>query len=80
MTDEDTLRDIKSRISLAQTKKARAQVELETAQERRQRALDALEADFGITTPEDIERVQKSLNSELDNALATVTSALDIVQ
>lgn len=77
MTSDDSLRDIKLRISQAQSRQARAQVELETAQERRKRALEALKDDFGISTNEDIARVHTELQETLENETAKVLAALD---
>ena len=77
MTSEDDLRNIKLRISQAQSKQARAQVELETAQERRDRALKALKDDFGISTAEDIAQVHTALQSTVDDELAKVLAVLD---
>lgn len=77
---EEKLREIRTRISQTQSKKARAEVELETSQERRQRALSALKDDFGIKGAEDIARVQEELQKELDDAVVDVTSALEKAQ
>jgi hypothetical protein len=77
---EDQLRQIRERISRANSAKARAQVEQETAQARRQQSLEALQRDFGITSPEDISRVSSELDAELKDAVAQATSALDAAE
>jgi len=80
MATDDTLRDIRTRISNAQASRARAQVELDTAQERRQKAVESLQKEFGISTPADIASVQERLQTELDNATAEAVSALEVIE
>jgi F0F1-type ATP synthase membrane subunit b/b' len=76
MVSEDTLRDIKTRRSQAEAKRTRAEVELETAQKRRQDAIDALRDEFNVTTTEDIQKVHSELQAGVDDAVAHVLAVL----
>lgn len=77
MVSDDTLRDIKTRISQAESKRARAEIEKETGQKRRQEAIDALRDEFNVTTTEDIQKTHAELQAGVDDAVAHVLAVLD---
>lgn len=76
MAIEDKIREIRTSISQAQGKTARAQVEHDNATERRSSAQKTLKEDFGVETNEDAKRVLVELQTELDDAVTKIESAL----
>lgn len=74
--DED-LRSIRTRISSAQAKKARAEVVFETAQQSLQAARSKLKEEFGVTTGAEAKEMLVSLTNELDDAVKLVRSELE---
>lgn len=76
MAIEDKIREIRTSISQAQGKKARAQVEYDNAVERRNSAKKSLKEDFGVETNDDAKRVLNELQTELDATVTKVEQSL----
>ena len=75
MAIEDALREIRTQISQAQGRKARAEVELEGAQARKTAARATLK-EFGVETTADAKAVLASLEAELETAVTQTQEAL----
>lgn len=76
MTIEDRIRDLRGSISVAQAKKARAAVELDSAKARLADARKTLKDDYGVTTNEEAKAVQAQLKAELDSTIEEIEAAL----
>lgn len=76
MAIEDQIREIRTSISQAQGRKARAQVEHDNAIERQNTAKSTLKEDFGVSTNDDAKRVLTELQDELDSAVVKIEAAL----
>lgn len=76
METEERIRDIRKRKTVAESKKARAEVEREHATKRLREARTALSEEFGISTNADVEATLASLQAELDVALEEAEKAL----
>lgn len=76
MALEDDLRDIRTRISQATTRKARAQAEHDAATARLTEADRVLEKDFGVTSPEEAKAKLTELKATYDDAMTTAKAAL----
>lgn len=72
MAVQDEIREIQGRISLAQNKKTRAEVELDNAQANLTKSVAALKDEFGVTTNDEIKALHARLTSERDAALEAV--------
>lgn len=77
MAIEDQLRELRTAISQAQGRKARAQVELDNAEARVEEASKTLKEDFGVETKEQAREKLTELQAELDAAVAEVEAALE---
>jgi hypothetical protein len=71
------VRETKSRIDMAQTRRHRALIERENAQAALGRAKDALKAEFGVETPEEARVVMAKLQAEVESTLTAARAALD---
>lgn len=76
MSIEDQLREIRTRISQVQGRKARAQVEHENATERLTSAKASLKADFGVETNAEAKEKRATLEAELEAVVADVQKEL----
>lgn len=76
MAIESELAALKQQISAAQTKKARAEVEIETAQKNKAEAEKTLKEEFKVSTPEQAKALQKRLEAELEKELAAAKESL----
>jgi adenylyl- and sulfurtransferase ThiI len=74
---DQIVRDTKSRIDLAQTRRARALVEREQAEAALARAREALRTEFGVETPDQAREVMAKLDAEVETALAEARAKLD---
>lgn len=77
MAIEDQIREMRTAISQAASKTARAAVELDNAKERSNAARQALKEDFGVETPEDAKAKLAELQEQLDEELVAVQKALE---
>lgn len=77
MAIEDQLREIRTTISQVQGKKARAQVELDNANERLETARTTLKEDFGVETTDEARTKLTDLQAELESVVAEVERALE---
>jgi len=73
MALDDDLRTIQTRISQLNSKKARAEVELDNATAKKNAARAALKEEFGVSTTADAKQKQ----AELEEALTTVVSEIE---
>ncbi len=73
--EEDRLREIRTAISQAQSKTARAAVELDNAKERLKDAQATL-TEFGVRNGEEAKAKLADLQSELDSAVAQIEAEL----
>ena len=76
MALEDNLREIRTRISSARTKQARAEVQRDQARANASQAKTVLGDEFGVTTNEEIKAKRAELQSALDTQMEKVTTAL----
>lgn len=76
MAIEDTLRELRTSISQAQSRKARAAVELDNAKERLKASQATLRDEFGVATTDDARTKLTALQGELDAAVAEVEKQL----
>lgn len=73
---EDRIREYRSAASQKQAEKARAQAELDTAEERLSNARTALKDEYGISTGDEAKALQESLQAELKAAEAEIEKVL----
>ena len=74
---EDDLREIRTRISTANAKKARAHAEHDAAVARRDLAVQTLQDDFGVSTKEEISAKLEELRSDLATQTARIEEELE---
>lgn len=74
---EQRLSAAQQRITAATSRKARAEVERDNAKESLAATRKTLADEFGIKTNEDVKRVRAELEAEVEEAMATVESALE---
>lgn len=74
---ESSVREIKQRISQAQSAKARAEIERDTAQASADKARARLKDEFGVETPSDAQGVMASLEADLNRAIEDARNALE---
>lgn len=73
---EDRIREYRSAASQKQAEKARAQAELDTAQERLGSARKALSDEYGISTADEAKELQTRLQAELAAAQESIEKVL----
>lgn len=72
---EDRIREYRSIASQKQAQKARAQAELDAAEERLAQARADLAEEFGVTTPEDARTLMAKLQQAITDAEAELAEA-----
>lgn len=75
---EEQIRELDRQASVLAQKRARAQVVQQTAAAKVAEVRAALKAEFGIETPEDAQKVQTQLASELATAVQEAQRALEV--
>lgn len=75
MSIEDQIRERRLVASQKQAQKARAQAELDSAEERLARARAELKEEFGVETPADAKAIQAQLNADLETTTAAIEAA-----
>lgn len=73
---EDKIREYRTRASQKQAVRARAQAELDAAEERVSQTRERLREEFGVSTPEEAKAFQQSLQEELNAKQAEIETAL----
>jgi hypothetical protein len=76
MAEEDDLRQIRSRISIARTAQARAEVQRDEARARVGTARKVLSEEFGVSTNEEIKAKMAELQTDLDSKITAVRESL----
>lgn len=76
MAIENELAALKQQISTVQSRKARAEVEIETAQRNMVEAETKLKEEFKVTSVDQAKALQKRLEAELEKELAAAKAAL----
>jgi hypothetical protein len=71
------LREIRTGISNARTKKARAQVEYDNAQQRAEEAMTVLRDEFGVKTTAEAAETRERLKKELETRISEVLTSLE---
>jgi uncharacterized protein YqfA (UPF0365 family) len=76
MALEDDLRQIRTRISAARTKQARAEVQRDEARAKVAQAKTVLKDEFGVSTNAEIKAKRDELQADLDTATEEIKRAL----
>lgn len=71
------LRDLRTRISTIQSRRARAEVSRDNAKDALTAARRALKEEFGVVTPQDAKDTLARLSAALEEALDTVRTELE---
>ncbi len=74
---ENRIKEIKDKTAQAQARRARAQMESAAASEALQRHREALESEFGVSTPDQAREALRGLQVARDEALSRAEELLD---
>jgi adenylyl- and sulfurtransferase ThiI len=77
MNVQEELRELATKIGVAQQQKTRAEIELETSTARRNETVKALKEEFGVSTGADITAKVKELEEALAAHVAEVRTTLE---
>lgn len=79
-TELDAIAGLQRRLEAARQRQVRAAYELEQAEAARGVAISALQAEFGVSTPEGVQQLMVQLDAEVEREMAAVQGLLAVAE